>query len=140
LIHGNAKFKDPAILQQMLQDYISSGLSTEALARKYGGDHTSILFQVKKHKVQRGVPLQKPIREKPVAPPLPPKYERLVPKVHKYQHIFDEPINRGKASYAEYLAEYERRMRPIRREAMRRARETIKHPRSLYTSGRATSD
>jgi hypothetical protein len=136
---GTKKFRDPAILEQMSQDYISSGLTTAALGRKYGCDHTSILFQVKKHKVQRGVPLQKPIREKSVEPPPPPKYERLVPKVHKYDHIFDEPINRGKASYAEYLAEYERRMRPIRREAMRRARETIKHPRSFYTSGRATS-
>jgi transposase-like protein len=91
------KFREPAILQQMLQDYATSGLSCAALARNYGCDHTSIVFQVKKHKVQRGMALQKPMP--------PPKIEPPAPEVHKHDHIFNEPINRGKASYTEYLAE-----------------------------------
>jgi hypothetical protein len=125
---GTRKFRDPAILQQMLQDYATSGLSSVALGRKYGCDHTSILYMAKKHNVRRGVPVRidlkvrpvKLLKSKPVPSPKVHHYERI----HKYDHIIDEPINAGK-TYAEYLAEYERRMRPIRKEAMRRAKQTL---------------
>jgi hypothetical protein len=142
---GTRKFRDPAVLDRMLQDYATSGLSTKALGRKYGCDHTSILYMAKKHNVQRGVPVRIDLKIRPTELPKPKPVEPPRPKAHDYEritkrdHIINEPINAGK-TYAEYLRDYERRMRPIRREALRRARETIKHSRSLYTSGRATSD
>ncbi|MCI0562801.1 MAG: hypothetical protein MN733_30330 [Nitrososphaera sp.] len=108
------KFRDPTILQQMLQDYINSGLSLVALGRKYGCDHTSILYLVKKYGVKRGVPTQISVPQKPVEPPKHVFFRPATPppKVHKYDHIINEPINPGK-SYAEYLAEYERRRRQM---------------------------
>ena len=78
----------------------AEGHSANSLGRKYGLDHTTILYHVKKYKVIKGS--AKELKKLPVAiknkvTPPPPK-----PKLTKYDHIINAPVNAGK-TYEEYL-------------------------------------
>lgn len=72
-------------VEEMLE-LCKDGWSYSELGRRYGKDHTTILYHCRKHGIRA------------VGTPTEP------PKPHKYDYIFNESINPGK-SYKEYLAE-----------------------------------
>lgn len=90
-------------LQEMLTLY-EDGWSSVALGRKYGCDHTSILYQVKKHGItQRRVRVGITETKNVLYYPVPHKKEK-----GKYDHLIEESINPGK-SYREYVEENKQR-------------------------------
>ena len=92
-------FKDKKKLAKMLA-YYKEGYGMSELGRKYGVDHTSILYQIQKHNVVRiGKPktFEQP-KEKPLPLiPLRPKF-----KQSKYDNVINAPINKGH-DYEHYL-------------------------------------
>ena len=143
-------FKDPKVLRQMLNLYAESGQTILSLSRKYHCDHSSILYQVRKHGVVRGVPIVKQKRLESQEIDLTwdvvtkkhtccqakrrtyhNKYcpVKGIPKpVYKYQHLFDQmdTICQGKF-YADYLKDYKKKVQPILKENLQRAKETLKN-------------
>ena len=90
-------FKDKKKLAKMLA-YYKEGYGMSELERKYGVDHTSILYQVRKHKVVRGEPKtfdEQGQKRIPLVPPPPPKQS-------KYEKTINAPINKGH-DYEHYL-------------------------------------
>ena len=91
-------FKDKKKLAKMLA-YYKEGYGMSELGRKYGVDHTSILYQIQKHNVVRiGKPKtfdEQGQKRIPLVPPPPPKQS-------KYEKTINAPINKGH-DYEHYL-------------------------------------
>lgn len=79
----------------------ASGWSIMALSIKYTRDRTSIRHHLVKYSV---VPLTTVVD---VRIERPPRIEQKAP-AHKYDYLFDEPVNKGK-NYREYIDEANRR-------------------------------
>lgn len=110
----------------MLEKY-SAGTSIVALAREYNCDHTSIIFHAKRAGIFFPKSLRKPVipvaqrpkewdnlhtqwiccgsklfgRHKNACAGL-ERPQRRIPKVSKYQHVFEEKVSAGK-TYQEYV-------------------------------------
>lgn len=110
----------------MLEKY-SAGTSIVALAREYNCDHTSIIFHAKRAGIFFPKSLRKPVipvaqrpkewdnlhtqwiccgsklfgRHKNACAGL-ERPQRRIPKVSKYQHVFEEKVSAGR-TYQEYL-------------------------------------
>lgn len=122
-------FQDPDVLREMLE-YYASGTGKALLGRRYGVDHTTIMYHIRKHGVKRGKYVELTLKTNKVLEeiadadehlrqlenaPKPPK------KTYKYQALFEEPVNPGK-NYADYLREEEIKLAPIRAERMEKAK------------------
>ena len=116
MAYGRA-FKDPEVLKEMLSRY-KAGESTTVLGQAYGVDHTSIIYQTQKAGLlQKGRP-KGSIQ-------------------YKYQHLFDEENRRNPGhTYSEYLREYNRKMKPIRAEAMHKAKAEMVERKRLIKQGK----
>ena len=95
-------FNDSVILEEMLARRMA-GATVSELGRAYGVDHTTIIYQCKKHGVgyKRELETEK-IRRKARTATVP----QAVKKTITLHPILErERINRGLPSYAAYLAE-----------------------------------
>ena len=84
-------FRDTEKLDQ-LKELRKQGLSISAIARHFSVDHTSIIYQLRKHNIHQ----------------LPNYVWRNRKWVHKYSDIVFEPINKGLGSYRAYLTQSKR--------------------------------
>lgn len=77
----------------------TQGMSYPKIGKLFNKDHTTIIHWCKRFNVNVGTPL--PIFENGQIK----DRSELNKNAHKYAHLFDEPINPGKRTYAEYLRE-----------------------------------
>ena len=105
----------PELLVEMLHLY-SKGESALSLSNKYNVDHSSILYQIKKHNVKRGVP----VRDKPAitqeardALIMAERIRYLKGLESPYEKIITSPVNEGH-SYGHYLKVENKRHKPIK--------------------------
>jgi hypothetical protein len=95
--------KDDYVFVYQMLVLRSEGKSYPQIGKLFNKDHSTVIYWCKKFNVDVGRPLL--------------TYEdfdwrinkKTPPNKYKYADIIDEPINRGKLSYAEYLKEYQLR-------------------------------
>ena len=90
-------FRDEKVLQEMLE-LVKQGHSYAFLSRKFECDRSSILYQARKHKIERLVKIVNPKSPKSY-----PQDGRTF-KLKDYYVENGEKINKGK-TYAEYVKE-----------------------------------
>lgn len=127
---GNTKFD----VSEMLSLRVL-GWSSPQLARRYGVDHSTILYHCKRFGAYKGgaEPAVVAItREREVREP-PRKADFAVQKAHKYEYVWNEATNPGKRSYRDY--EREAMQRPAEshyRKTQGRERGLSKRERRRY--------
>lgn len=98
-------FRDKKVLQEMLE-LVKQGYSYSFLSRKFGVDRSSILYQVRKHKIERLVKITKP--KFPKSYPQDGKLFKL--KDYYVDAFTKEKINTGLLDYKSYIkAEQDRK-------------------------------
>lgn len=86
----------------------SIGWSYPKIAAYYNKDHTTIIYHCQKYHVEVGTPLDEiHIPEFDQTQYWEVRVETM--QDYKYKRLIEEPINRGKMSYADYLAEEKQR-------------------------------
>lgn len=130
-------FDDEIILEQMLKAY-ESGISAKALGRHYNCDHTSILYQAKKHSIRPRL-IEKIIEMPPPPPQCTEEYPPLPPrKIPKYAHLIDEDFCRCGKSYKEYMKiqkERDKKVRPTRDALIERLKSEKKERDRMMKEG-----
>lgn len=93
-------FKDPNKLQEMFT-LRKAGWSSTLLSKKYGCDHTTILYECRKYGIypERLIRINKERIIMATPKPIKPKTQQ---QTHKYAHLIFEPLNQGKM-YRSYL-------------------------------------
>lgn len=75
----------------------SKGYPYVKIGEMFNKDHSTVIHWCKRFNVDRGKPvLEYSDFEWRI-------YKKPVPNRYKYQHLLEEPINRGKTCYADYL-------------------------------------
>ena len=108
-------FADKKVLDKMIR-LRRNGWSLSKLAVHFNCDHTSIIYQLRKHniikpKVRKTISVKERVRHEVT------KKAQITLNKNKYDHLWEEPVNSGK-DYATLVREsHERELR--RREAKR---------------------
>lgn len=91
--------KDDNIFVYQMLILRSQGLSYPQIGRMFNKDHSTVIHWCKRYGVDVGSPI--PFFINGVI-----RINHGEPQKHKYDDILDEPINKGKLTYAEYLRAY----------------------------------
>lgn len=105
--HYTRVFTDSKVLKEMLA-LRAKGRGYSSLARRYGVDHSSIMYQCHKYHIEKNEApkdLDKEIEEKNTKIVYKQKEEEIVIVIrtkHKYEDLIFEKVNEGK-NYVEYV-------------------------------------